>query len=359
MIAVVLGTRPEIIKMSPIIRHLQAADAPYIIVHTGQHYSKEMDLQFFEDLSLPIPDYNLRSGSGSHAEQTARILVRSERLFRDIRPDLVLVQGDTTTVLATALASAKLHLRIGHVEAGLRSGDRRMPEEINRLLTDHLSSFLFAPTEVSRRNLIKEGISESVIWVTGNTIVDAVHDSLASSQEDKEVISSLDLTCNSYAMLTLHRQENVDDPERLQTIFLKLREVANAQGFRILFPVHPRTKKVIRRNDIDTDGIETLNPMGFHAFLRLERGARIIFTDSGGVQEEACILRVPCVTLRENTERPETLEIGANILAGTDPEGIASATDAMIRSTRDWLNPFGDGCAGARIVDILLNSQSV
>jgi UDP-N-acetylglucosamine 2-epimerase (non-hydrolysing) len=356
MIAVVLGTRPEIIKMSPIIRQLLERNVPHWIIHTGQHYSFSMDLQFFQDLHLPVPDFNLRSGSGSHAEQTARILTRSERLFKESRPDIILVQGDTTTVLAASLAAAKLHIPIGHVEAGLRSRDRRMPEEINRLLTDHLSSYLFAPTESARKNLQDEGIPDHITHVTGNTIVDAVQQALASTRNSSLSGLSHDLDPGSYAVLTLHREENVDDPHQLQVIFKALRQIGNSHGLRIIFPVHPRTRKVIRHHSLNIYGIETVNPLGFHDFLRLEKDARIIFTDSGGVQEEACIFKVPCVTIRNNTERPETVEIGANILAGTAPEDIAGAADTMIRSSRTWVNPYGDGCAGARIVEILLTS---
>jgi UDP-N-acetylglucosamine 2-epimerase (non-hydrolysing) len=360
MIAIVLGTRPEIIKMSPVIRACEAQDEDYFILHTGQHYSYEMDRVFFEELELPAPAYNLDVGSGSHAVQTGAILAGVERVLLEKKPDIVLVQGDTNTVLAGALAASKSYVRkwgrqvrIGHVEAGLRSFDRTMPEEINRVLTDHISDYLFAPTETARRHLQNEGIADEKIFVTGNTIVDAVNQNLSLAAKKIDTIRKLGLTKNGYFLVTLHRQENVDDKARLSGIIRGLKSVREESGMEIIFPIHPRTAKMVGVFGLDLTGIRTIPPLGFLEFLQLESGARLALTDSGGVQEETCILSVPCVTIRDSTERPETVDAGANSVAGFKKRGIMDAADTMMRRERSWKNPFGDGHAGERILAIL------
>ena len=350
MITIVLGTRPEIIKIAPIIRYCTIRGIPHILIHSGQHYSHDMDRQFFMELGLPEPDINLRTGSGTPAEQTGKILVGMERELKHLTPDIVLVEGDTTTVLASALAAAKLNIRIGHVEAGLRSWDRRMPEEINRILTDHLSTELFAPTPHARNNLLREGISQDHIHVTGNTIVDAIADNLPLARQYSQILSDLNLASKGYALLTAHRQENVDTPEHLEGILTGMKQIHDRFGLRVIFPIHPRTRKMMQKYGIQPKGIELINPVGFHDFLLLEASAGIVCTDSGGVQEETCIIGVPCITLREQTERPETLEIGSNILSGTDPARIIEAASRMIDCQRSWVHPFGDGKAAERIV---------
>ena len=352
MIAIVLGTRPEIIKMSPIIRECEARNLDYFILHSGQHYSYEMDRAFFEELELPEPKYNLDVGSGTQAGQTAKILTGIEDVLVKESPDIVLVQGDTNTVMAGALAAAKLHIRVGHVEAGLRSFDRTMPEEINRVIADHISDYLFAPTETARRYLHREGIEENKICVTGNTIVDAVFQNREIAKKKADILETLGLAPREYFLVTAHRQENVDNPEKLRSIIAGLEAVHQEYALPVIFPMHPRTRKMVEQFGISLDGISAMNPVGFLDFLQLESNARLVLTDSGGVQEETCILGVPCVTLRENTERPETIEVGGNMLVGTDSERICEGVRAMLARSTGWTNPYGDGTAGSMIVTI-------
>ncbi len=352
MIAIVLGTRPEIIKMSPIIRECEARNADYFILHSGQHYSYEMDRAFFEDLDLPEPKYNLDVGSGTQAGQTAKIMTGIEDVLVKESPDIVLVQGDTNTVMAGALAAAKLHIRVGHVEAGLRSFDRTMPEEINRVVADHVSDYLFAPTKTARRYLEMEGIDENRISVTGNTIVDAVFQNREISASKSDILDTLGLEPKGYFLVTSHRQENVDNPEKLKSIIAGLEAVHREYELPVIFPMHPRTRKMAGRFGIPFDGISPLEPLGFLEFLQLESNARLVLTDSGGVQEETCILGVPCVTLRANTERPETIEVGANLLAGTGAAEILAGVREMLSRPRGWENPYGDGTAARTIVTI-------
>ena len=352
-ISIVLGTRPEIIKMSPIVRECEHLNLDYFILHTGQHYSYNMDRVFFEQLELPDAKYNLDVGSGSHAEQTGRMLIGIEKVLRMEEPDLVLVEGDTNTVLAGALAAVKLEIRVGHVEAGLRSYDRKMPEEINRILADHSSDYLFAPTEKSKQILLHEGIEEEKIFVTGNTIVDAVFQNLGISKSRRNILNDLNLNIGDYFLATIHRQENVDDEGRLRSIFEGLEMVREEFDLELIYPIHPRTRKHLKTLGVEPKGVRISEPLDYLGFLQLESNARLVLTDSGGVQEEACILGVPCVTLRDNTERPETLEVGSNALAGTNPNRIVEKVKLMLSKDNGWENPFGDGKAGKRIVEIL------
>lgn len=352
-VCIVLGTRPEIIKFSPIIRELQHNNLDYFILHTGQHYSYNMDRVFFEQLNLPDARYNLDVGSGSHGEQTGKMLAGIEKILKKEPPDIVLVEGDTNTVLAGALAAVKLGINVGHVEAGLRSYDREMPEEINRVLTDHCSDLLFAPTEKSKHILLAEGIPEDRVFVTGNTIVDAVIQNIKISEKKRSQFEKLGIEKGSYLLATIHRQENVDNKKRFKDLMAGLELVSKKTGLPVITPIHPRSKKQLRNFGISARGIRMIEPLDYLNFLQLERHAKLILTDSGGVQEEACILGIPCVTLRHNTERPETLEVGANVLAGTNPREIAEKTGLMLRRKKRWNNPFGDGIAGKRIVKIV------
>ncbi len=356
-ICIILGTRPEIIKMSPVIRACEGHGMEHFILHTGQHYSYEMDKVFFEELELPQPAYNLDAGSGTHAEQTCKIMIGIEKILMKEKPDIVLLEGDTNTVLAGALAAAKLHIKVGHVEAGLRSYDRTMPEEINRVLTDHISDYLFSPTETAKENLLREGIQEDKISVTGNTIVDAVYQNLEIARRKTDVLEKLDLKPEKYFLVTAHRQENVDVKDRLKGMLKGLELIRKEFSLPVIFSVHPRTQSRIKEFGLSMDGINAINPTGFLEFLQLESNARLILTDSGGVQEEACILGVPCVTLRDNTERPETIEAGSNILAGADPNRILECAELMLKKEKGWKNPFGDGKAGKKIMEILMNSE--
>lgn len=352
-IAVVLGTRPEIIKMAPVIRELEKRGENYFILHTGQHYSYNLDKVFFEQLELPQPRYNLEVGSGSHAEETGKMLIGMEKILLEEESGIVLVEGDTNSVLAGALAAAKLHIKVGHVEAGLRSYDRTMPEEINRVLTDHLSDYLFAPTPKAKQILLGEGIPEEKIFVTGNTIVDAAYQNLEIAKRQGNILSRLSLKAKEYFLLTLHRQENVDNPARFLPILKGLDRVADEFHLPVIYPIHPRSRKRMNESNLKPQNLTLIDPIDFLGFLQLENNARLILTDSGGVQEESCILGVPCVTLRDNTERPETLEVGSNILAGTTPEKILECSQMMLGRENNWSNPFGDGKAGERIVSII------
>lgn len=365
-IAIILGTRPEIIKMSPIIRECETRNLNYYIIHTGQHYNYEMDQVFFDSLfgtnerylNLPQPKYNLDVGSSTHANQTGKIMLGIENIFMndEFGTDVALVQGDTNTVLAGALTASKLQIKIGHVEAGLRSFDRTMPEEINRVVTDHVSDFLFAPTENSSQNLLKEGIEDNKIFVTGNTIVDAVYQNLEISKVKSNIVDKLNLKPKEYFLVTMHRSENVDVKERLQDILNGIQAIGKKFSQPIIFPIHPRTEKMVEKYDLSLDGITVIKPLGLFEFLQLEANAKLILTDSGGVQEEACILGVPCVTLRENTERPETIEVGANMLGFTNGKMIYDCAIDMCELDTQWINPYGDGKSSKRIINIIIDS---
>lgn len=352
-ICILLGTRPEIIKMSPIIRACEEQHIDYFILHTGQHYSYEMDKKFFEDLELPEPRYNLDVGSGSQAVQTGKIMAGVEDVLIKEQPDVIFVQGDTNTVMAGALAASKLHIKVGHVESGLRSFDRIMPEEINRIVADHVSDYLYPPTEISRAQLVKEGIPDEKIFVTGNTVVDAAYQNLELSKKHFNVLDDLGLSPKKYFLVTAHRAENVDVKERLTGILDGLKMLGKTYGYPVIFPMHPRTEKMVAEFGLSVEGITVIKPIGYLEFLQLEENATLILTDSGGLQEEGCILGTPCVTLRDNTERPETVHVGANILAGTSSEKIISCANQMINTKSSWKNPFGDGDAAIKILNSL------
>lgn len=352
-IAVILGTRPEIIKMAPVVVELKKRRADYFILHTGQHYSEDLDKVFFEQLRLPPADYNLEVGSGSQADQTGKVLMGVERVLLGENPDIVLVEGDTNSSLGGALAAVKLHIKVGHVEAGLRSYDPRMPEETNRVLIDHCSDYLFPPTERARTILLNEGIAEDKISVTGNTIVDAVRQNLEIAKEQSDILDTLHLGPGEYFLVTLHRQENVDDAARFASILEGLEKVADRFQAPVIYPVHPRSRKMMAEFALRMPNLTPIDPIDYLGFLQLESHARLILTDSGGVQEEACILGVPCVTLRDNTERPETIEVGSNILAGSSPDKILSCAELMLKSKTGWENPFGDGRSAERIIEIV------
>lgn len=336
-ISIILGTRPEIIKFSPIIRECEHLDLEYFILHTGQHYSYSMDQIFFDQLNLPQPKYNLDTGSGSHAKQTGKMMIGIEKVLLKERPDAVLVEGDTNTVLAGALVAAKLGVKVDYVETGLRSYDKRMPEEINRILVDHCSDYLFAPTEKSTQILIGEGISEENIFVTGNTIVDAVSQNLEIAKS-KAGDSDFEFV-NEYFLATVHHQENVNDAQRFQNILRSLELATEVFDIEVVFPIHPRTKEQLNNINAKVDSVHFVESFDYLGFLSLESDAKLISSDSGGVQEEACILGVPCVTLRDSTERPETIEIGANLFAGTGPNKIVDMAKWFFEKTNSWNAP--------------------
>ncbi len=355
MIAVILGTRPEIIKLSALIRIFRRKRRDYFLIHTGQHYSYNMDKQFFNDLKLPEPKWRFARpsayGPNKHVELVKWMKDSVKGVLEKEKPGAVLVQGDTDTVLAGALAASAVgDITIGHVEAGLRSYDNHMPEERNRIEADKLSHILFAPTESARENLIKEKFGDKRIEVTGNTIVDALFENLEIAREraDKNFQKG-------YALVTLHRPESVDTKDRFVNVIRALEKLAQKKSLTIVFPVHPRTMKRISEHGIDLNRkpFTLVNPMGFLDFIWYEKNAEIILTDSGGVQEEACILKVPCVTIRTTTERPETVEVGSNAVGGYDPDQLVSLALRMMEKPKNWANPFGDGHASEKIDRIL------
>ena len=350
----VLGTRPEIIKLAPLIRECRERDQPFTLIHTGQHYSDTLDSVFFEQLELPEPDHHLGVGSGSHGEQTGEMVIEIERVLLEEDVDVVFVQGDTNSVLAGAIATSKLDCELAHVEAGLRSFDREMPEETNRVVADHVSDYLFAPTEQSRQYLLDEGRPEEKIFVTGNTVVDALYRNRELAEQNSSMLANLGVERKEYFLMTAHREENVDDEHRFRDLLTGAAEAASDHDLRIVYPIHPRARNRLEEFGFGLpDRIALTDPLEYLDFLRLEANARLILTDSGGVQEEACVLRVPCVTMRNSTERPETIDVGANHLSGTDPKTIRETVDAMLAEPIDWENPFGDGTAATQILDTM------
>ena len=357
----VIGARPQIIKSAPIIHEASKdAEMEFQIVHTGQHYDFEMSKIFFGELELPDPVVNLGVGSGSHAWQTGKMVIGLEKTIKELEPDLVLVPGDTNSTLAGALAAVKLHVPVAHVEAGARSYDMRMPEEVNRRLTDHCSRMLFAATENCVRNLLKEGVPKDQIHLSGDTMYDALLKHMDEALRSR-VLDKFGLEIGEYAVLTVHRPENVDDPKALKDIvkaIIELKELA------IVFPVHPRTKERLKVTSLlkrmrEAKNVRLVDPVGYHDMLRLVKDSRMVFTDSGGLQKEAFWLRTLCITLREKTEWVETVELGANMLVGNDRERIVRgvrgylAMEGLETRLKKLPNPFGDGNASLRIIEAL------
>ncbi len=354
-IAIVVGTRPEIVKMAPIILALDGAGLQYSLIHTGQHYDREMSEVFLEELGLRVPDTFMDIRSGTHAEQTAEALVELESAFLTIEPSVVLVEGDTNTVLGAALAAAKIGIDVGHVEAGLRSYDLRMPEEHNRRLTDHLSKYLFAPTEECERNLQSESVWGDV-FVTGNTVIDACLRYLPEAEKRSDILERIDY--GEYILATAHRAENVDDEATL----VEFVKIFTSSPLPVVYPIHPRTKRRLQDFGVyedlaRSDNVQLLSPLGYFDFLVLLSQAKLILTDSGGIQEEATApnLRKKVLVLRECTERPEAVEAGYAEVVGTKSERVL---DRIWK----WLEepdvptapcPFGDGASGLRILDIV------
>ncbi|MBR0271230.1 MAG: UDP-N-acetylglucosamine 2-epimerase (non-hydrolyzing) [Methanobrevibacter sp.] len=364
-IAVVLGTRPEIIKMAPIIDEIVNRDIDLCLLHTGQHYDKEMSDNFFRDLEIPAPDYNIHVGSGSHGKQTGLMMKGIEEVLMDEKPDIVLVQGDTNAVLAGALVASKLHIAVGHVEAGLRSFDMTMPEEVNRRACDVTSTMYFIPTEESAINLLAEGFSRKNLFITGNTVVDACFRHLEIAKKrgfEEESLANLDIdNMDNILTLTMHRAENVDDKTRVTNIIEALKEL---NQMNIIFPIHPRTKNTLQNFGLfdelnDLDHVHIIKPLGYLDFLQLTAKSTLILTDSGGLQEEAITLDVPALTLRYNTERPETVTAGGNILVGSDKDVILENAnkilndDEFAEKMRNAPNPYGQGNSAEQTVDAI------
>jgi UDP-N-acetylglucosamine 2-epimerase (non-hydrolysing) len=349
----VVGARPNFMKVAPILAQLRKREGvEQILVHTGQHYDVKMSDVFFRDLGMPDPDVHLGVGSGSHAQQTAKVMIEIEPVLAREKPDVVVVAGDVNSTIAVALVAAKMGLAIAHVEAGLRSRDWSMPEEVNRVLTDRLSALLFTPSRDGDENLRAEGIESSRVHFVGNVMIDSLAAALPRARESR-IHERLELAKKGYALATLHRPANVDDPAALRGLLSALAEVA-AQ-LPVVFPIHPRTRARLPAG-FDAPGLKLVEPLGYLDFLALTAEARLVMTDSGGIQEETTALGVPCLTLRENTERPVTVEVGTNQLVGTDPRrAVAAAREVLAgRGKSGGIPELWDGHAAERIADILV-----
>lgn len=352
-IAVIAGARPNFMKVAPILAAMRRCPVhEVLLVHTGQHYDDAMSGNFFRDLGISEPDINLNVGSGSHAEQTGRIMIAFEKVCIDHRPDWVVVVGDVNSTVACALTAKKLGIRVAHVEAGLRSRDMAMPEEINRLCTDAISDLLFTTDEIANENLRREGVSEDRIVLVGNTMIDTLVRHIDAA---RALALPGGLLPRAYAVLTLHRPANVDNPAKLESILSALQPVVERMP--VVFPVHPRTAAVLDGLQIDK-GFRRYPPFSYLPFLGLVANSFMVLTDSGGIQEETTVLGIPCVTLRPNTERPITCQMGTNHLAGTDPVRIREVVVAVLADGRRpyTIPPLWDGRAGERIAVALLAS---
>ena len=352
MICFVVGARPNFMKMAPVILESRRRGLQQICIHTGQHYDAQMSDVFFDDLGLPQPDVYLGAGSGSHAQQTARIMTAFEPVCLERKPHLVVVGGDVNSTLACALTATKLLIPVAHVEAGLRSFDRSMPEEINRVLTDHVASLLFTTEPSGNENLLREGIPQECIHFVGNSMIDSLRLHLDQALADAPW-SRFAVEPGGYGLVTLHRPANVDDFNALSEIGLALQEIASE--FPVLFPVHPRTRERITQSQHDWSPVRFVEPLGYLEFLGLMAKARLVLTDSGGIQEETTALGVPCVTIRPNTERPITIECGTNQLSGVKRKDIVAATRVALSRSRSELPlpPLWDGQAARRILDVI------
>jgi UDP-N-acetylglucosamine 2-epimerase (non-hydrolysing) len=351
----VVGARPNFMKVAPVIRALDGRrDVEQVLVHTGQHYDDNMSELFFRELDLPTPDVNLEMGSGSQAWQTAQIMIRFEEVVLSQHPDWVLVYGDVNSTVAAALVCAKLGIRVGHVEAGLRSFDRTMPEEINRLFTDQIADLLFTPSKDGDENLLREGVAKEKIHLVGNVMIDTLVRLLPKAQS--EGLRGKGLGDGSYALVTLHRPSNVDEPKMLNSIMIALGEISD--DLPVIFPVHPRTRTKISEFGfhISKNGrLHLIDPLGYTDFLALQKNATVVITDSGGIQEETTFLGVPCLTVRENTERPVTVEFGTNIIVGQDMERLRNEVYNILNGNakEGTVPPLWDGKASERIADII------
>lgn len=350
--ALIFGTRPEIIKMSPFIKEAEARGLDFFIIHTGQHYSASLDKVFWDNFALPEAKYNLRVGSGTPAEQVGKMMVCIEQVLVKEKPDYVTVYADVNTALAGALVAAKLNIPIIQMEAGLRSFDRSMPEEINRLVVDRLAAHYFAPTELQREHLKKENVTENV-FVVGNLIADVVPKILPLALERSTILNRLNLTKGNYFLVTIHRAGAVDIRENFENILAGLALVANEYKLPVIYPIHPHSEKNVVLFGLNIpSGVRLIPPADYFDFLALSANAKLILSDSGGIQEEAAIMRVPLVTVRENTERQETIVLGSNMLAGFDPRQILAAVKEMSARPRNWQHPYGTNVA-KKMLDII------
>ena len=364
----IVGARPNFMKMAPIIEALNRYPDSFehLLVHTGQHYDQRMSKAFFDDLGMPKPDIDLEVGSGSHAEQTARIMVEFEKVCLKEKPDLVIVVGDVNSTMACTITAKKLGIKVAHVEAGLRSRDMSMPEEINRLCTDVLCDYLFTTDRLADDNLLAEGVAADKIFFVGNVMIDTLEHHREKAAQ-LNLLPEMGLAPQAYATLTLHRPGNVDDRDTLKGILDALKEIS--QQLPIIFPIHPRTRKMVESfgfedyfsSGLKVEGIWLTEPLGYLEFLHLNMNARLVLTDSGGLQEETTVLGVPCITMRPNTERPITCVEGTNVLVGSQREDILNAAQEVFagKGSVGQIPEKWDGGAAERIVDVLLRVGKV
>jgi len=358
----IVGARPNFMKIAPLMEAYKSyRSIEPILVHTGQHYDREMSDLFFNQLGIPRPDYNLGVGSSTHARQTAEIMMAFEPLVIEHRPDLVLVVGDVNSTIACGLVAVKLGVKLAHVEAGLRSFDPAMPEEINRILTDSISDYLFCTEQSGIDNLLAEGVGENKIFLVGNVMIDTLLKNRERA-ESSSILESYGVKPGGYAVLTLHRPSNVDDPDVFDSILAALKVIQ--EDMSIIFPLHPRTRNRIASTSLAEQfkampNLRLVDPVGYLDFLKLLASARLVLTDSGGIQEETTILKVPCLTLRENTERPVTCEIGTNRLVGVETEAILNAYREFVTENprKTEIPPLWDGQAARRIVTVLRKGE--
>ena len=357
-IDLIAGARPNFIKIAPIIDAIHKAQKEgeninYRLIHTGQHYDKNMSDSFFEQLGIPHPDVNLGAGGGTQAEQTAAIMIGYEKLLMYARSNLCLVVGDVNSKMACAIVAQKLHVPVAHVEAGIRSGDWSMPEEINRLVTDSITNYFFTTTPEATQTILNGGVDSSRVFWVGNTMIDTLIKH-RSRFIKPEIWDKLDLKKGKYIVMTLHRPANVDEEENLKTLLNEI--IINSKGLPLIFPVHPRTAKILQGLGIKHDQLHTIEPLGYLEFNYLVENALAVITDSGGITEETTVLGIPCMTLRDNTERPETVHLGTNELIGTDPIAIKPALTKLFAGgwKKGGIPPLWDGKTSERIMEELL-----
>lgn len=349
---IVLGIRPDIINYQPIVRELEKRNCDFVIVHSGQHYSYFFDGLFFNQLDFPKPNYHLKVGSGTQAQQLGKLVQRFEKVLLKEKPDLVFSFSDANPALSGIVAS-KMGIKVAHLEAGMRSYDWRMPEEKNRRLLDSISDYLFTPTLETRQNLLNEGIPSHRIFRVGK-LINEVLENFKKIIEQNDILEKLEISKKNYFLVTAHRPENVGIKRPLKNIFEALGEIYKRYGKKIIFPIHPRTRSSIKKFGLKiSKGIELVEPLGFLEFSKLEKNSFCCVTDSGTVQEDSCIFKVPCVTIRISTERTETVKVGSNIVAGLNKNHILSAVDKMVNKKTNWKNPYGKPEASKKIVKIL------
>jgi UDP-N-acetylglucosamine 2-epimerase (non-hydrolysing) len=357
LIDLIAGARPNFMKIAPIIKAINDRESKeniisFRLVHTGQHFDKNMSDSFFEELGLPEPNVNLGAGGGTQAEQTAKIMIGYEKLLMSSPSNLCLVVGDVTSTMACAIVAKKMNIKVAHVEGGIRSGDLSMPEEINRLVTDSITDYFFTTSEIANENLRKSGVVDDKIYFVGNTMIDTL---LANKSRfvKPEIWDVANLIPGEYLVMTLHRPANVDQEENLKFLIEEL--IKSANGLKIIFPVHPRTRQVLNKLTINADNLILIEPQSYLRFNYLVQHAKAVITDSGGITEETTVFGIPCMTLRANTERPETISIGTNVLIGTNPKTIAPAMEKLLSGhwKKGAIPPLWDGQTGSRIISIL------